>query len=256
MRSLKASLNRLRTTTGVTVAALLVISPSAVQAFSLVTDRTALGANDQVNWSRLGFTPPLTVLPNTFSTTSEAGLGLQVEIPPATPGITPPLLFLTAPPPAGIPTNFASGDFILFTGLAPGVFPSPGNPGPLTILFDQPVYAAGAQIAVDDTPLFTAFISAFDTTNTLLGTFAVPGTASTALDNSAIFLGVRNETPNISKLVFSSSIPDRGIGINTLSLNNAAVPEPSSLLALGLAGFGLFAARRKKSSIERDPAGD
>lgn len=248
MKLLDSSFKASLAIAGSALTAFLVTLPLNVQAFSLVTDRADLGANDQIDWSSLGFTPPLKVLPYSFSAASAAGLGLQVQIPPTAPPITPPLAFPTAPPPLGIPTNFASGDFLLFTGLTPGVFPSPGNPGPLTILFNQPVAGAGAQIAVDDTTLFTAFISAYDSANTLLGTFSAPGTSSLALDNSAIFLGVSSDTANISKIVYSTSIPDRGLAINTLSINssnNAAVPEPSTILAIGLAGVGLFTARKR-----------
>ena len=158
--------------------------------------------------------------------------------------MTPPLLFQTLPSP-GIPTNFASGDFILFTGLRPGPPPAVGNPGPLTITFDRPVAAAGTQIAVDDTFLFTALISAFDSNNNLLGSFSTQGTSSLALDNSAQFLGVRSDAANISRLVYSSSEGSRAVGINSLSIAET-VPEPSNIAALAVAGLGLFVFKIKK----------
>lgn len=248
-RSLSLSVRNLSTaTTGVALTAILATLSSPVQAIALITERTALGANDQIDWSSLGPVNPFNVLPNSFSATSEGGLGLGVEIPPAAgPNFTPPFVFQTLPPP-GIPTNFASGDFILFTGFIPGPPPAVGNPGPLTITFDTPVRGAGAQIAVDDTTRFRASISAFDQTNTLLGIFEADGTSSLALDNSALFLGVRNDTANISRLVFRSSAPNRALGINTLSI--VAVPEPScalSLLALGVLGVGSALKRKQRS---------
>lgn len=215
--------------------ALIFALPSPVLALSLFTNRTALKASDLLDWSVLGpIQPPspFKILPNSFSTSSEAGLGVTVDIaapPPVFPPITPPFLFQTS---SSIPTNFADGDFILFTGFTPGLFPSPGNPGPLTLTFDTPVFAAGAQIAVDDTLEFTAFISAFDENDNLLGTFFAEGASSLALDNSALFLGLRNNKANISKLVFSTSVNDRAIGINTLSIGNTKVPEPSIVFAL------------------------
>lgn len=235
------------TALGAALTAILAVLPSPVQAVTLVTERAALGGDDQIDWSSLGSVAPFNFLPNSFPATSEGGLGLSVEIPENT-GLTPPFVFQTLPEP-GIPTNFAQGDFILFTGFIPGPPPTVGNPGPLTITFNTPVLGAGAQIAVDDTPEFTAFISAFDNANNLLGTFESVGTSSLALDNSALFLGVLSDTPNISRLVFSSSEPERAFGINTLSLAAvpAAVPEPTStlgLLAFGALGAG-FTLKRK-----------
>lgn len=227
---------------GVTLTTLLVTHPSPAQAITLVTERTALGSNDQLDWSSLGPANPFNFLPNSFSTTSEGGLGLQVDIPSAGAGFTPPLVFQTLPPPSGIPTNFASGDFLLFTGFIPGGFPAIGNPGPLTITFDTPVSGVGTQIAVDDTPQFTALISAFDEANTLLATFEAAGTSSLALDNSALFLGVRSDTANISRLVFSTSVPDRAIAINTLSIATVSADVPEPTLTLGLLAFGTLGA--------------
>jgi hypothetical protein len=230
------------------IGSLLILLAPPVQAANLtfVSDRATLGATDRLDWSVLGpVQPPFKVLPNSISVTSEQGLGINVNIPQATtPGVTPPLLFQTLPSP-GIPTNFASGDFILFAGLQPGPPPSVGNPGPLTITFDRPVAAAGTQIAVDDTFFFTAFISAFDSNNNLLGSFSAPGTSSLALDNSAQFLGVRSDAANISRLVYSSSENDRGLAINALSIAEA-VPEPSNIVALAVAGLGLFAFKIKQ----------
>lgn len=225
----------------------LVALPLPVKALTFVTDRTALRGNDQVDWSSLGETNPFNFLPNSFSAKSERGLGLSVDIPKLNlPGLTPPFVFQTLPSP-GIPTNFAKGDFLLFTGLIPGSFPAPGNSGPITITFDKPVKAAGTQIAVDDTPEFTGFISAFDNANNLLGTFSAPGTSSLALDNSALFLGVLSDTANISRLVFSTSVPNRALAINTLSI--AAVPESS--FTFGLLAFGALGGVTLKRKLNR-----
>ncbi len=241
-RSLKTS------AAGTAIGTLLILLAPPVQAANLtfVSDRATLEATDRLDWSILGpVQPPFKVLPNSFSTTSEQGLGINVNIPQATtPGVTPPLLFQTLPSP-GIPTNFASGDFVLLTGLRPGPPPAVGNPGPLTITFDRPVAAAGTQIAVDDVLLFTASISAFDSANNLLGSFSTQGTSSLALDNSAQFLGVRSDAANISRLVYSSSEGDRAFGINALSIAEA-VPEPSNIFALAVAGLGLFAFKIKQ----------
>jgi len=241
-RSLKTS------AAGTAIGTLLILLAPPVQAANLtfVSDRATLGATDRLDWSVLGpVQPPFKVLPNSLSATSEQGLGINVNIPQAaTPGVTPPLLFQTLPSP-GIPTNFASGDFVLLTGLRPGPPPAVGNPGPLTISFDRPVAAAGTQIAVDDVLLFTAFISAFDSANNLLGSFSTQGTSSLALDNSAQFLGIRSDVANISRLVYSSSENNRALGINALSIAEA-VPEPSNIVAIAVAGLGLFVFKIKQ----------
>lgn len=235
--------------TGAILTTLVVAAPSLSATLSFTTNRTDILSDDQLDWASLGpIVPPqpFKLLPFEFAATSEGGLPVNVTIPPTgNPAITPPLLFQTTA--TGIETNFAPGDFILFTGLLPTQFPAPGNPGPLSLSFATPVGGAGAQIAVDDTFQFTAFISAFDRDNNLLGTFSAPGTSSLALDNSAIFLGVFSDTENIARLEFSSSIPDRAIGINTLSVQTAAVPEPGTIVALSLAGLGLGMAKRRKA---------
>ncbi|BAY29586.1 hypothetical protein NIES2107_14290 [Nostoc carneum NIES-2107] len=228
-------------TTNLAITAFLAVTPLQVKAATLVNSRAALESNDQIDWSSLGkvynpFNPnpnPADFLPNSFSATSQGGLGMNVNIPNF-PGVTPPFVFKTSTIPQGVPTNFADGDFVLFTGLRPGTFPAIGNPGPITINFDKPVFAAGTQITVDDTPEFTAFISAFDQADNLLGSFSIQGTSSLLLDNSASFLGIRSDTANISRLVFSSSVPNRALGINRVSI--VAVPEPNPSLAFLLVG--------------------
>ncbi|WGV26622.1 hypothetical protein [Halotia branconii] len=220
----------------------------------LVTERAILGGHDQVDWVSLGkvFNPSApnfsSFLPNSFIATSQGGLKLDVDISPSlNPQITPPFVFQTLPPP-GIRTNFAQGDFILFGGIDPtGFQPLPpgaadprtqGNGGPFSISFEEPIFGAGTQIAVDISNLeVEIFISAFDNANNLLGSYSVLSTSSLALDNSAVFLGIRSDTPNISRLVFSSSSPQYGLAINRVSI--IAVPEPAfilAILAFGISG--------------------
>jgi hypothetical protein len=220
-------------------------------AVSLVTNRAELRSNDSIDWSSLGqvlnpFSPNFAdFLDFSFTGTSAGGLDLDIDINPINPPITSPFVFKTAPIPQGIPTNFANGDFLLFTGLQFGQFPAPGNPGPISITFAQPVRGAGAQIAVDDEPNFTGTIKAFDINGNLLDSFSVAGTSSTALDNSAIFLGVSSTQAEISRIEFSSNFNNRAIGINTLSINNPAIPEPSSTIAIIVMGSGLLCLKKR-----------
>ncbi|GEA25948.1 hypothetical protein MiAbW_00487 [Microcystis aeruginosa NIES-4325] len=241
---------RILTSTTIAVSlSLSLIGPSF--AVSLVTNRADLKGNDSIDWSSLGkvlnpFNPNFAdFLGFSFSGTSAGGLGLDVDINPINPPITPPFVFKTAPIPQGIPTNFANGDFLLFTGLQFGIFPAPGNPGPISISFAQPVRAAGAQIAVDDEPNFVGTIKAFDINDNLLDSFSVNGTSSTALDNSAIFLGVKSALAEISRIEFSSDFNNRAIGINTLSIDNPAIPEPSLTMAILVMGSGLLCLKKR-----------
>ncbi len=251
IRPVNQTLNNLAVVVvGISLTAGNLVISSPVRALTLITDRSRLRANERLDFSSLGkvynplapSTTPDSFLPNTFSATSDKGLELNLDIPTSNdPDSTPPFIFQTTSLPVGIPTNFADGDFLLFTGADLSLFPSPGNPGPLTIDFVTPVTGAGTQIAVDDTPSFTAFLSAFDDEKNLLGSFSRPGTSSGALDNSALFLGVISESANIARLVYSTNASNRAIGINTVSISTRTIPEPAALFGLLLvATSGIF----------------
>ncbi|WYL97233.1 MAG: hypothetical protein HEQ35_28640 [Gloeotrichia echinulata IR180] len=224
------------------IAALMAVIPLPVQAVTLVKTREAIKANDQIDWSVIG--PVFKPLPNSFLAKSQGGLGLSVNIPKSNDLlISSPFVFQTKS--TEIKTNFAEGDYLLFAGFNPRQgFPADGNPGPLTINFDQPVFAAGTQLAVDDTFTFDTFISAFDQSNNLLGSFSLPGTSSLILDNSAVFLGISSDKANISQLVFSTSVPNRALAINKLSI--VAVPEPSLTLATLAVGVSINVLRQRR----------
>lgn len=245
MRTLLKNYHQLAIATVLTTVTVLSHTASAY-GVTFVTQQDNFGQNDVLDWSTLGVQFPFKVLPNSFSATSSKGLKVNVDIPKSNiPGVTPPLLFQTLPSP-GIPTNFAAGDVLLFTGLNLTTFPAVGNPGPLSLTFLQPVQPVGTQIAVDDTFNFIASISAFDSDNNLLGSFSAPGTSSLNLDNSALFLGVKSDTANITRLVFSTSENNRAFAINRLRITT--VPEPSSclvILAVGAMGAFLIKAQVK-----------
>ena len=114
-----------------------------------------------------------------------------------------------------------------------------------TTTFDKPVQGAGTQIAVADTPSFTGFLSAFDHRNNLLGSFSITGTSGTVIDNYAVFLGVKSDSANISKLVYSSSENNRAFGVNFLSIQSTSVPASDNMVALSVLGIGVLATRKK-----------
>ena len=225
---------------------LVAVFPLPVKAITFVTDRTALKGNDLIDWSSLGAANPFNVLPNSFSAKSQRGLNLNVDIPLPQPGISAPFVFQTLPVP-GIASDFASGDYILLSG-AKFNPPVDGNPGPLSITFDKAVKSAGTQLAVAfELNPYKAFVSAFDDANQELGTFSLDAVSSLALDNSAVFLGVSSDIANIKRLVFSSSVSNRPLGINQLSI--AAVPEPS--FTFGLLAFSALGTVTLKRKLKR-----
>ena len=221
----------LAATTRVTLTFLLATLPLQAYGANLITNRNALKGNDFLDWSSLGVLDPnnpfdFIFLENSFSAMSQGGLEVEVEIPliPIVPP-SPPLVFQTRA--EGILTNYAEGDFVLFTGF--------NNPGPLTLSFNTPVFGAGTQVTVDDVFEFNIFQDVFDTNDSLIGSFQVPGTSSLELDNSAQFVGAISATANISKLVYRSDAGNFALGVNALSLVtlSASVPESSPLFGLG-----------------------
>jgi hypothetical protein len=224
--------SKIATCVGITIVLLATNTTIASAKTKLIQNAADLGSNDSLNWSSLGkvFNPaipgPPAFLPFSIDATSNYGLKINASLPPQ-PGLTPPFVFRNALPPNGIPANFAPNDFVLFTGLQPGSrSPANGNPGPLTLRFDRPVAGVGAQFSVDDTLTFTAFIDAYDRHDHLIGQFSRSGSGSKTPDNSAIFLGVRSNRPNIAKVVFRSSAPSRAIGIGTLRLRTTLKHHP------------------------------
>ena len=227
-------------------------------AVTFVTERSALNANDSFDFGSLGgifdpFAPPTpdSFLSNNFSATSVNGLELDFTVPPTDdPFISPPFIFQTG---SDIPTNFADGDFLLFTGADFRAFPAPGNSAPVAIDFATPVFGAGTQIAVDDTFSFNANVSAFDSGGNLLDSFSIPATSSLYLDNSAVFLGIVNEEANISRLVYSSSVDNRAIGLNTISINSIGertISESTSILGLlFVATCSIFCLAQKQRQV-------
>ena len=117
--------------------------------------------------------------------------------------------------------DFAPGDLVITTA------------SPLTISFNAPVQAAGAQIQ-DNTigDHFTAEIQAFSG-STLLGSFTESGFSGSAGDNSDIFLGVQDTTADITSIVFQVFTGDplvqTIVAINQLTI--LVEPSVTSILA-------------------------
>jgi len=134
--------------------------------------------------------------------------------------------------------NFAPGEELLWTTAAAG--------GPMDFVFNNPITGFGAQIQADFFGAFTASISAFDASNTLLGTFSVNGNSTSSSDDSAIFIGILSTGQDISRIRLS--VPTATANPEDFAINapriqaTSTAPEPVTLLLFGL---GLAGAARR-----------
>jgi hypothetical protein len=229
---------------GLSATATLGLNSPAYALAMPVTNRALLGATDLIDWGMLG--PASAVVGNPSNVSSNGGgTNAAVSMPS---GSFQRFDQQQPPSTTAWAGSFAPGDHVLWTSL--------NNNGPITIVFASPVFGAGAQIEKNfnsgETRSFTATLTVFDPSNTKLLEYTLPGFAQYGHDNSAIFLGVKDSTADIKRIVFSTgdatSLND--FAINQLSLVNTAVPEPSNLLLtasglLGLVGVGALRRRRR-----------
>jgi hypothetical protein len=198
----------------------------------MVTDRASLGGNSFVDWGLLG--PPDTEVASPFIINSSSN-GILCRVS----NLSEPFLFKTfvqQPPLSILPWNgnFAEGDFVLFTDFLVG---------PMVIEFNRPVLAAGAQIQMNLLAAFEATLEVFDFHNTLIASYSLPGNSTSAADNSAIFLGVRDSSPTIKRLVYrvvdSVDSSPNDFAVNRLDLLADDVSVPS-LTGWGMIVFALL----------------
>jgi hypothetical protein len=202
---------------------------SEAHAITFVTDRSALGADDSVDWSSLG--ADKTSVPTPLSVTSANGLDVTVNIPGS--------IVERRTQGASWAGNFAMGDALLWTK---------SNPGPLSFAFYNPVSGVGTQIQHNAHSFFTATIEAFNSSNISLGSFSLNGNGSRSGDNSAIFIGLLNTSNDIAKVTFNvSGSRFSDFAINQLSLKTST-PIPTPALLPGLIGMGVAAYRNRKGA--------
>ncbi|MGO9600461.1 MAG: PEP-CTERM sorting domain-containing protein [Isosphaeraceae bacterium] len=145
-------------------------------------------------------------------------------------------------PPGAFQGNFAPGDKLLWTGASGGT----PNRGPITLNFGSNLISGGgAQIMPDGYGSFTAVIQAFDKNGNLLGSFTEVGNATSAADNSAIFIGIYDSSPEIASIkIGDNGALDFVINKFDFVTTSTAVPEPASLIMAGIAATATFAFRR------------
>jgi hypothetical protein len=199
----------------------------ASPAEATVTLWDGTGANDSITWGQLGTT--FTTVNTPANVVSNLGLTGNVTDEDATAE--------RRDQGNGWNGNFGAGDQLLWNE----------GFGTITINFDSPVTAGGAQIQGDIYGPFLARIFTDDGTF-----FDVAGVSNGNGDDSAIFIGALSDSANIVSITFG--IHDIGQGLSFAIgqvdlINPSAVPEPGTW-AMMLLGFGAmgFAVRRSRKS--------
>jgi hypothetical protein len=200
-----------------------------------INSNAMLGAFDSISWSQLG--PNNVTLTGPQNVVSTGGVNATVT----SVGNQFQTLTQNADSWDG---NFAPGAQVLWTV----------QKGPdITISLANATRGFGAQIQPDSYGVFTAQITAFNAGGALLGTYTENGISTRDGDNSAIFIGLLDDTAEISKIVFNL-IAAPGLtndfAIGSAEFGNGvtpAVPEVSTwtMILAGAAGIG-FAARRRR----------
>jgi hypothetical protein len=202
--------------------------PSPSQAIIMVTTRAGIMQTDYTDWGQFG--PQFTTVPSGSVATSNGG-GVLTTV--STSGMADMYIYIQS---SGWAGNFSPGDNLLWTG---------SNDDSLILQFSKGLAGVGAQVQRDYYYGFTGTIQAYGSTNNLLGTFTEAGYSDGAADNSAIFLGVRDSTADIFKIVYTvSGTSGLGFAINQLAMSNIPVPLPPSVLLLGSGLLGLLGLRR------------
>jgi hypothetical protein len=132
--------------------ALLAIAVAASAQTTFVTDKTTVSWNDYIDW---GYHANPDTLSTPLSTTSNGGLDVTANNDAGFYGFT-----------EGISCygNFSPNDNVLF---------DTGDGDVISLSFANPVYAAGTQIESNYYGSFTGYVTAYDSTNTVLGTYSL-----------------------------------------------------------------------------------
>jgi hypothetical protein len=176
----------------VALSSLLIASVlTARAAVVLVTSSAALGGNDTTDWSTLG--PVDSPVTSPFTTVTSGGRTFSLDSASE----------LDQQDGSTWNGNFAPGTLVLVSFAAP-----------MTFSFAAPIFGAGAHIQPQEIEendgAFTAQIQAFDAMDTLIGAFTRVGNSSRDGDGSAIFIGIKSDLAEISKITFSFTATQSG----------------------------------------------
>lgn len=151
-------------------------------------------ADDVIDWQVLG--KALTYLPTTFLINSRQGREVLVSIAAGH--------LLRVDQTSSEPLDFSIGDALLCTGR--------GNPGLMTIVFEQPIYGVNMRIQPDvvNDPDYSVSIEAFDRLDTSINKIK-HSALSQKLDAGAIPLTLLDVKGRVKKLVISAK--EQGIHI-------------------------------------------
>ena len=235
---MKSTVVKLASLSLTSLVAVLLLGVVQAHALSLTTDATALSANGSIDWGAIG--ADRTLLSQPFSAAVNGISGLEAVVSKASPG--PMEIRVQGSSWAG---NFGTGETLLWTM---------HTNGPTILDFNAGVSGVGAQIQSNYYGDFLATIEAFDLTGASLGAFTVLGRSDDDGNDSALFLGVLSDLPNIDKIAFNVSrggatggddFAINGPVVNGQAVQPAPVPEPASFLLFGIGLVGAAFVRRR-----------
>ena len=193
---------------------------------TFVSDEASLGANDSFAWGTLG----LFSVPNGTHVSTETSMnGFTVSEPLDSLEVTNDINFVTS--------QFGSHDFLSAPAGAT-------QAGPITIDFDAPVLAVGANMEWGDVETADYTIEVFGAGNVLLASQTIN---SDSFADPA-FVGFSDTVPEIRSVEFIYNGPSApaSIALDDLQIVNAPEPMNLGLASLGMCVLGSLGAMRRR----------